>query len=100
MTKKQQEIAQIQETPKLTTFLVNPQVLQAVANYLVERPFKEVSDILAALQSCTAIQDDGVKAVIAIANKEIDLDLLSAIVEKNYKKAIDILSPLSIAEVL
>lgn len=65
----------------ITTFIVNPQVLQNIADYMVERPFKEVASLLESLQTSAVVTESAAEAVLAVANKD-------------YLKAADILASL------
>jgi len=55
-----------------TLFIVNQQVLQNVANYLVERPFKEVAQILNDIQTSAVVTDASATVVQHIVSKNFE----------------------------
>ena len=55
-----------------TIFLVNPVILQNIANYLVERPFKETAGLIEQIQSCQAVQGEYADTVEAALKAQAD----------------------------
>jgi len=58
-------------------FIMTPELLQAIASYLVERPFKEVAGLLEQVQRCSVVNEKAADAV----QKIVDKDYLAAIKE-------------------
>lgn len=53
----------------ITLFILNQQILQNIVNYLVERPFKEVAQLLEQIQSTAALSGDNAQKVLNIVDE-------------------------------